>query len=215
MRKIKYILLIFVILLFTGCSGNYSLTINKDLSVDEEIDILIDNKENTYETTILLFEKANIDSDKYKVVIIDDEVNIKYKENYSSFEEYYLNSKLYKTLFENIEFSIDNKGMSINTKSNLKLDDKDNQNIINSYDIDNFKINIKVPFNVNNNNADSIKADTYTWILNSNDTFKEISIDYSYKADKVYGIVLLSLIGIATIVTLVYIINYLYKNHTI
>lgn len=215
MRKIKYILLIFVILLFTGCSGNYNLTINKDLSVDEEIDILIDNKENTYETTILLFEKANIDSDKYKVVIIDDEVNIKYKENYSSFEEYYLNSKLYKTLFENIEFSIDNKGMSINTKSNLKLDDKDNQNIINSYDIDNFKINIKVPFNVNNNNADSIKEDTYTWILNSNDTFKEISIDYSYKADKVYGIVLLSLIGIATIVTLVYIINYLYKNHTI
>ena len=34
MRKIKYILLIFVILLLTGCSGNYNLKFNKDLSVD-------------------------------------------------------------------------------------------------------------------------------------------------------------------------------------
>ena len=178
MKKIKYILILIIVLLFTGCSGNYNLTFNKDLSLTEELNVNIDNKENTYETTYSLFEKAGIDPDKYEILIVEDKVRIKYKEKYSSFEKYYLDSKLYKMLFENIEYKKDNKGMVINTKSILKLDDKDNQNIINSYDISDFKININTPFSVNDSNADSIKDNTYTWILNSKDTYKDISIDF-------------------------------------
>lgn len=215
MRKIKYILLIFAILLFAGCSGNYNLTINKDLTVNEELNILINNDETTYETTLLLFDQADIDSDKYEVAILDDEVNIKYKEKYSSFEDFYLNSKLYKTLFDNLEYSIDNKGLSLNTKSNFKLDDNDNQNIVNSYDIDELKINIKTPFYVKENNADSNKDNTYTWILNKDDTFKDIKMDLSYKTDTLYGIVILSLIGIATLAILIYAGYYIWKNQRI
>ena len=212
MKKIKYILILIIVLLFTGCSGNYNLTFNKDLSLTEELNVNIDNKENTYETTYSLFEKAGIDPDKYEILIVEDKVRIKYKEKYSSFEKYYLDSKLYKMLFENIEYKKDNKGMVINTKSILKLDDKDNQNIINSYDISDFKININTPFSVNDSNADSIKDNTYTWILNSKDTFKEISIDFSYQQDNVYGLIMLIAIGIAVIATLVYIIRYLVRN---
>ena len=212
MKKIKYILILIIILLFTGCSGNYNLTFNKDLSLTEELNVNIDNKENTYETTYSLFEKAGIDPDKYEILIVEDKVRIKYKEKYSSFEKYYLDSKLYKMLFENIEYKKDNKGMVINTKSILKLDDKDNQNIINSYDISDFKININTPFSVNDSNADSIKDNTYTWILNSKDTYKDISIDFSYQQDNVYGLIMLIAIGIAVIATLVYIIRYLVRN---
>ena len=212
MKKIKYILILIIVLLFTGCSGNYNLTFNKDLSLTEELNVNIDNKENTYETTYSLFEKAGIDPDKYEILIVEDKVRIKYKEKYSSFEKYYLDSKLYKMLFENIEYKKDNKGMVINTKSILKLDDKDNQNIINSYDISDFKININTPFSVNDSNADSIKDNTYTWILNSKDTYKDISIDFSYQQDNVYGLIMLIAIGIAVIATLVYIIRYLVRN---
>lgn len=212
MRKIKYILILIIVLLFTGCSGNYNLTFNKDLSLTEELNVNIDNKKNTYETTYSLFEKAGIDPDKYEILIVEDKVRIKYKEKYSSFEKYYLDSKLYKMLFENIEYKKDNKGMVINTKSILKLDDKDNQNIINSYDISDLKINISTPFSINDSNADSIKDNTYTWILNSKDTYKDISIDFSYQQDNVYGLIMLIAIGIAVIATLVYIIRYLVRN---
>lgn len=212
MKKIKYILILIIVLLFTGCSGNYNLTFNKDLSLTEELNVNIDNKENTYETTYSLFEKAGIDPDKYEILIVEDKVRIKYKEKYSSFEKYYLDSKLYKMLFENIEYKKDNKGMVINTKSILKLDDKDNQNIINSYDISDLKINISTPFSINDSNADSIKDNTYTWNLNSKDTYKDISIDFSYQQDNVYGLIMLIAIGIAVIATLVYIIRYLVRN---
>lgn len=213
MRKIKYVLVILIVLLFTGCSGNYNLTFNKDLTVNEELNVSIDNIDDNYEKTHQLFENGNIDRDKYEIVIIDDKVNIRYKEKYKSFADYYLNSNLYKMIFEEIEYKKDNTGMSIKAETNLKLDDKDNQNIINSYDINDLKINITIPFSVNKSNASSVKDNTYTWVLNKNDTYKNISIDYSYKEDKLYGIVILSLIGIAVISTLSYIFTYLLRNN--
>ena len=87
-----------------------------------------------------------------------------------------------------------------------------NDNIINSYDISDLKINISTPFSINDSNADSIKDNTYTWNLNSKDTYKDISIDFSYQQDNVYGLIMLIAIGIAVIATLVYIIRYLVRN---
>ena len=212
MKKIRYVLLILIVLLFSGCAGNYNLTFNKDLSVTEELNVTIEDKGDTYEKTYSIFEQANIDEDKYEIVIIDDKVRIKYKENYSSFSNYYLNSKLYKMLFENIEYKKDNRGIKINAKDNLKLNDKNNQNIVNSYDITDFKINMIIPFSVNNSNADSVKENTYTWNLNNNDTYKEISVDFSYKQDNVYGLIMISVVGVAVLATLIYIIRYLLRN---
>ena len=60
MKKIKFIILILIVFLFAGCSGDYNLKFNRDLSIDEDIDILIDNKDNAYENTFVLFEKHNV-----------------------------------------------------------------------------------------------------------------------------------------------------------
>ena len=233
MKKIKYLILIIIVLLFSGCSGNYNLTFNKDLSVTEELNAFIENDSDNYDRTYKLIEEAGLNEEDYEVIVISDEVKIVYKKKYDSFEEYYLDSKLYKMLFENIEYTKDNVGMSINTKSNLKLDcvtsfttevtksnlkldDKDNQNIINSYDMDDFKINIKVPsFVVKKNNADSVKDDTYTWTLNSDDTYKEISIKYDYKQGGVGSIIMLVLIGIASTIIIVYVVHTIMKNKRI
>lgn len=215
MKKIKYILLILIVFILTGCSGNYNLTFNKDLSINEELNILIDNSNNAYERTLDLLKKAEIDPDKYEIMIDKDKVKIVYKETYTSFENYYLNSKLYRSLFENIEYEKDNTGMSINTKSRFKLNDKNNQSIINAYDIDNFKINLSIPFNVTENNADSIKDNTYTWDLNNSDTYKEINLKYDYRNDRVPSIVLISTIVIISAWIILYIIIYLSRNRRI
>ena len=215
MKKIKYLVLIIIVLLFTGCSGNYNLNFNNDLSVSEELEVFIDNTSDNYERTLSLFDKANIDEDDYEVNAVSDEVKITYKKDYSSFEEYYLDSILYKILFRDMSYTKNNIGMNINAKSILKLDDTDNQNIINSYDIDDFKINIKVPFIVKKNNADIVKEDTYTWTLDNDDTYKEIELDYSYKKTGISSIVMLVLIGIASIFIIGYVVNTIIKNRRI
>ena len=216
MRKIKYFFLVIIVLLFTGCSGKYNLTFNKDLSVEEELNIFIDNtNDEMYERTYKLFQEANIPEDKYNIIVVDDDVHITYKEKYSSFDDYYLNSNLYKALFEDIEFSKDNSGMKIKSESKFKLDDKDSNNTINSYDIDDFNININIPYKVNQNNADSIKDNIYTWSLNNKDTYKSINLDFSYRNDYNQNIIVIITIGIAMAIIIGYVIINLIKNKRI
>ena len=105
--------------------------------------------------------------------------------------------------------------MSINAESSFKLDDKDSQNIVNAYDIDNFKINISTPYSVRKSNADSVKDNTYTWNLNSKDTYKNISISYDYKNDKTASIILLVLMGVISLGIITYLIVYLLRNKRI
>ena len=215
MKKIKFIILILIVFLFAGCSGDYNLKFNRDLSIDEDIDILIDNKDNAYENTFVLFENADIDADKYDIMLKGDKVRIIYKEKYKSFEDYYLNSKLYRLLFKELELNRTNSGMFINTESNFKLDDSNNQNIINSYDIDTLKINITMPFNVIENNADEVKDDTYTWVLNKNNTYKNIRARYDYENDRVPSIVLMVVIGVISFGIIIYLAVYFLRNKRI
>ena len=215
MKKIKFIILILIVFLFAGCSGDYNLKFNRDLSIDEDIDILIDNKDNAYENTFVLFENADIDADKYNIMLKGDKVRIIYKEKYKSFEDYYLNSKLYRLLFKELELNRTNSGMFINTESNFKLDDSNNQNIINSYDIDTLKINITMPFNVIENNADEVKDDTYTWVLNKNNTHKNIRARYDYENDRVPSIVLMVVIGVISFGIIIYLAVYFLRNKRI
>ena len=37
MKKIKYLLILFVVIFLTGCSVDYNLTINDDFSIKEEV----------------------------------------------------------------------------------------------------------------------------------------------------------------------------------
>ena len=215
MKKIKFIILILIVFLFAGCSGDYNLKFNRDLTISEDIDILIDNKDNAYENTFMLFENAGIDPDKYDIMLKGDKVRIIYKEKYKSFEDYYLNSKLYRVLFKEIELNRDNTGMIINAESNLKLDDTDNQNIVNSYDIEGLKINLTIPFSVNDNNADLVKDNTYTWVLKKTDTHKEISIKYDYQNDRTSSIVLIAVIGVISFGIIIYLVIYFLRNKRI
>lgn len=215
MKKIKYLFLIILVLLFTGCTGDYNLKINRDLSVEEELKVSIDNVDDSYERTYKLLEQLDISENDYEVVVDMDKVNITYKKKYSSFEDYYLDSNIYKILFKDIELSKDNTGMTLKAESNFKLDSKNNLNVVNAYDIDKLNINLNIPFDVNKSNADSVKDNIYTWTLNRNDTYKEISIDYSYQNDRAQNIIVLVVLGLIFIATISYGLVILSRNQRI
>lgn len=196
MKKIKIIIIVLLMFVLCGCSGEYNLTFNEDLTLKEELNVTIDNNNDNFEKTYNIFEKADIDPNKYEIITKDNDILITYTEEYTTLEEYLLNSHLYHVLFNDINYKKDNVGMKLETESNFKLDDTGNDELVNSYDIDNLKINIKVPFSMNKSNEDSKSNDIYTWELNKNDTYKKISMDFSYKKASVLSIVLLITISV-------------------
>ena len=198
MKKIKIILLVLLVLILTGCKGEYNLEINKDLSLKEEINFSIDNTGDTYDKTIELFENNNIDDSLYRVTQNDEYVNVHYEEEFTSFEDYILNSKFYSMFFGNEDFKKDNKSIYYKGLANLKLDDNSNSsNLNNSYYISNMNINLTIPFVIKDHNADSVNGNTLTWILDEENTFKNIKFSFDYlKKNNLYIIIIVLCLGV-------------------
>lgn len=185
MKKIiKYISIIFILILLTGCSGNYNVIINSDLSVNEELELTIDNEYGQYQKTLSIFEKNNIDKDNYDVNVEDDEIKIKYNEKFDSIEQYISNSKVYKQLINNIQLNRNNDYIDIYVDENLKIKNKyTNINGTNLVDLDVIQVNITNPFKVVLTNADMINDNVYTWSITKDDISKKIQMQFKPKLD--------------------------------
>lgn len=185
MKKIiKYILIIFILILLTGCSGNYNVIINSDLSVNEELELTIDNEYGQYQKTLSIFEKNDIDKDNYDVSVEDDEIKIEYNEKFNSIEEYISNSKVYKQLINNIQLNRNNDYIDIYVDENLKIKNKyTNINGTNLVDLDVIQVNITNPFKVVLTNADMINDNVYTWSITKDDISKKIQMQFKPKLD--------------------------------
>lgn len=211
MKKIKFLILLVLVIILTGCKGEYNLTINNDLSISENVNLYIENKDDAYEKTLALFENNNIDDSKYNVSQNEEYVNIKYNEEFSNFEDYILNSKFYSRLFKNEDFKKNTKGMSYKGLANLKLDDNTDSSVLdNSYYITDLKINLKTPFVIKDSNADSIGDKTLSWIISEDDTFKNISFRLNYlKTNNLYIVLIALCLGIIFTTSGILIRNYL------
>lgn len=185
MKKIiKYISIIFILILLTGCSGNYNVIINSDLSVNEELELTIDNEYGQYQKTLSIFEKNDIDKDNYDVSVEDDEIKIEYNEKFNSIEEYISNSKVYKQLINNIQLNRNNDYIDIYVDENLKIKNKyTNINGTNLVDLDVIQVNITNPFKVVLTNADMINDNVYTWSITKDDISKKIQMQFKPSLD--------------------------------
>ena len=67
-KKIKYIVISVLLLLVTGCSGNYNVKINEDMSVNEELYLTIENKEGLYQKTLKIFNDNNVKEKDYTCI---------------------------------------------------------------------------------------------------------------------------------------------------
>ena len=186
MKKVLKIFFVSVlIILLTGCSGNYNLTINSDLSINEELDISINNQNDAYQKTLNIFEENEVERDKYNVVIVDNEVKINYKDKFSSIEDYILNSKIYHQLFDKIQYNKDSDNIDLYIDQNLKL--KNNYNLLNGTnlnDIDIIQINVTNPFKVKETNSEIVTDKVYTWTIKNTDIEKKISMKFKSVLDE-------------------------------
>ena len=178
-RIIKVFLIILLVVIMTGCSGNYNLKINEDLSLEEELDISIPNDDNAYQKTLNIFENNNINKDKYNVVISDNKVKINYKDKFSSIEDYILNSKVYSQIFSDIQYNKKDNYIELTIDENIKLKNSNNTlNGTNLNDLDLIQINVTNPFKVLSSNAELVNENTYIWSIKNSDISKNIQLKF-------------------------------------
>lgn len=178
-KKLKIFIIGILLILVTGCSGNYNLKINDDMSIDEELYLTIDNTNNAYTKTLKIFKENNIPEKDYEVVLSDNKVRITYNKKYDSMEEYILDSKVYHELIDEIQFNKSNDYIDLYVNQKLKLsNDSIKSNGTNLVDLDVLQINIENPFDVNFSNAEIVNDNVYTWTIKKGDIEKKFQMQF-------------------------------------
>lgn len=210
MKKIfKYSLLILLIVICTGCSGNYNLNINPDLSIEEKLELTIDNKGDSYQKTLDIFEKNGIEKSHYDVNITGDEITIEYNDKYSSIEDYILNSKVYPQIFSKVEYNKTKKYIDLYTSDNIKVKNDNNKNGTNLTDFEVIQVNINNPYKVINTDAEMINDNIYTWSIKKDDINKTIHMQFkpSFNKFPIKSVVVGSLMLIIIVSFIIYIVR--------
>lgn len=194
MVKRKYLVLIFgLIFLLCGCSVDYDIKINKDLSVDESFTVVEEKEKireksyaNTYEE-LLQSVKSNtgIDSSKYLINSYKNssQLGAKVSRTYPSIQNYVNTVKDYDLFTTKTTYK---KNGSVSTLTSKVIYKANEEFVAIAYFID-AKINIKVPFVVIENNADYVdeKNNIYSWDLkNYTNSTKPEDIMLVFDTDK-------------------------------
>lgn len=212
MKKMKLIIFLSVIFLFTGCAGDYNVTINKDLSINEELNLELENTGTEYNKTLKLFTDNNIDENNYHVSVSGSKVIIKYEDKFNSIDEYILNSRVYHQLIDEIKYSKLDNYIDIYINQNLKLNN-DGNNIGNLSDIDFLQINIINPYKVIASNEDALSENTYTWNISKDTINKKILMQFEPKSSGMsYRVIVPVIVLVICISILAYIIIRNYKK---
>lgn len=181
MKKIKYLFLLLVIVLFTGCTVKYDLNIDEDLSVTEKVEA-IEKEETVKSNTGLEKEKAvNYLYDIYKRDGIDPSISYRVEKSnliagatasHKSIDDFVDNFE--SDLFKDAKLSKSGNLYTLTFKQSEKLSDRISMGPI----YDNVIINITLPYKVTDNNADKVYKNTYTWILNKDEELRKIKISF-------------------------------------
>lgn len=194
-KSIKKIILLFIVIMLTGCDIEYNLTI-EDNTLKEETKFIVssneyqnDNRIKTlydYPHSIFINEEnaeengitTNEEFTYYDKSITSNNgnYNIIYKANYE--KDNYKESRMLNTAFTGNSIEIySNQGFII--ARDLSLFDN-----YKSYNIDKITVNIKVDdeYQVTNNNATSVNNNIYTWIFyNNTETDKDVILEFEKK----------------------------------
>ena len=184
MTFLKKSLLVILLLLLSGCSVEYNLTINKDLTINENVlaseneNVLItmtglDTKE-SINTLYNKFKRDNLDT-KLSSSINNSKVKATVRGKHKSIDDYVSNftSDIYNEAIITREDSL----VTLTFDQSIPLKSTGRNVLI----YDDLKINISLPFKVKKHNADSVRGNTYTWNLDRDNATKNILISYDEK----------------------------------
>ena len=202
MKRIKLLFIFVAILLLSGCSGVYDLKINEDQSIVESIDLNIEKQEDTYDKINKLFKEYDILDDDYTISETNDGIKVIYSREYMNYEDYIVNSVLYKELFNDLNYTNENGIVSFNANTKILANTPlgSTKNVVNAFDIPILNINIEVANEVVSNNADSITGNIYTWSIDKDTKDKTISLKISSDNNSNNRLYIIVLIAVGAIV---------------
>lgn len=190
----KIFLLIPLILLITGCRVKSNITINKDLTVKETINMTETSEyfNNRYKELPLTVIKSLLTSGKREETLIKNGYKYEFSnfektpsvlatKEYSSLEDFAKGTIFKNQFYDNIIITSDNSIISFKTSGIVPYDEENTE----LYDVDKCSITITLPFVVTSHNADNHdkKTNSYTWNFSSS---SPETIEFSFDKNKIY-----------------------------
>lgn len=224
----KKIILVFIVLLLSGCSLDYELEVNKDLSLIETINI-IEPKSNIsaylfdvegYVNENVEYFSSQQENNRYNIYNGSNETRAigTATANYKNFDDYCEINTLKDNFFSHCEIDEQGSIITINLVSALSNDYFLSTDMVEAL-FSNAYFKIVVPYKVTYNNADSVDLEKsiYTWKYTADNHLKDISItfDTAYEAQNPvnYSMYILGGIILVVIISGIY-IYYKYKQNS-
>ncbi len=184
MKNKKIILLILVMLLFSGCSVKYNLNINEDLTVNEKVTatenlnvLKTRSSEEPKVTANSLYKLYKIDGVKYNFRTTESSNSITSyaSTSFKTLEDY--ESYFKSDIIKEVNLTKKDSYITLEYNQDVPLSSYASKSLI----YDDIEINIEIPFKVTENNADKVNGNTYTWYIKKDDNLKNIKVKFNTK----------------------------------
>lgn len=167
--KCKFIVLLITMLILTGCTSTANITINNDYSVDENIKIIFDNSKTTNYDTPKKYAQSYLEYYSPAIKYKDYQYNINEGNNSSNVEFTKSTNGICKSINNNLFSQYLYKFINCEEDSTHILIKSEGNQLISlpqsekSFDIESLILNIKLPVSAEENDADDVNNNTYTW----------------------------------------------------
>lgn len=213
MKRIRILIIVLILFLITGCSGTYNINIGKDLKVKEELNIVLEDEAKNRDKFNTLLEN-NVDKEDYTLVEEGNNLKLAYIHEYIGLEDYLLNSKVYKQLFDKVNYNTDGREVSFDASNifNLKNSSLNGSNKVNL-----IQINVTTPLEVIDDNSDLSTENTYSWTIDSDTQEKDIHITFNLDEGKLNAgtIMVLATVLISAVVIVIMVVRRLLESRKI
>lgn len=219
----KKIVILVGLLLVTGCNANYNININKDLSIEEQVNIsgtdslykiyYKTTKVNVLKELLGRFENSLKEKNYQYELRESDYPFVTIEKKYNSITEYINTADLYQNYFEKINYSQDGNVVKIETEGFIPNEDDDPSRFY----VENLDVSIKCAYHVLNSNATKIdkKTNTYHFIMDGGAKDFKILLEFDTSRRFVSGTgmdIILLIISLFIIVILFWLYLYYKKR---
>ena len=173
MKKIKYLILVSLLVILTGCTPTVNITIEDNYKIKEEVSFEYDNiyEEKTnnqdYLDAYLSYYKNVIEAKEYRVdyVINDKTTEVEVYRNSDSFCDTLNASLLTHHLYDSFRCEETGESIVIESIGNHAISRPQNER---EFNFNRLIINVELPLKAEDSNADKIDGKVYTWEFDEN-----------------------------------------------
>ncbi len=232
MKKIKYLVIISLLVILTGCTPTVNITIEDNYKIKEQVlfeynNIYEEESNNIdYLNAYLNYYKNVLNAKEYKVDynVKDKTTEVEIYRNSNSFCDTLNASLLTHHLYDSFRCEETSESIIIESIGNHAISKPQNER---EFNFNNLTINIELPLKAEDNNADNVKGKTYTWkfdehslpeksiklVLNKTKMENKKNVaDFKEENKDNVAIIILSVIIVGVIIAAIYICYKKYKE---